>query len=155
MFVKKSVLELFDALSEEVFNYALSILKDYDDAKDAVQEVFIQHMRRENTFRGDSSYKTWLLAITRNYCYRKAANKSKMLKRVGTNPAAAYEMNMEASITLNDALEELTNEEYEIIYLREYAGYSYQEMAEILEISLDNVKIKIFRIRQKLRNYLK
>lgn len=152
---RKGAKELFNTYSNDVLNYSFSILKDIDDAEDAVQEVFMQFMKSENIFRGECSYKTWLLTITRNYCYKKINQKNNHLMLVADNLPDAYEMSMDASISLNDALSELPVEEYEIIYLREYAGYSYNEIAEILNITLDNVKIKLFRVRQKLRKYLK
>ena len=49
---------------------------------------------------------------------------------------------------------QLSPEDNELIYLREYENYSYKEIAEITEQSLENVKIKIFRARQKLRKIL-
>jgi RNA polymerase sigma-70 factor, ECF subfamily len=152
---KRSAKELFQTYSGDVFNYSLSILKDYDDAKDAVQEVFIRFIKSEETFRGECSYKTWLLTITRNYCYRKSEGKSNQLQKIDGALPNAYEMNIDSSISLNDALAELSKDEYEIFYLREYAGYSYLEIAEILKISVDNVKVKLYRVRQRLRKYLK
>lgn len=152
---KKPVSELFEVYYNDIFNYSLSILKDSDDAKDAVQEVFMRHLKSENVFRGECSYKTWLLTLTRNYCYKKQRNKSHKLQMVDENPAIAYEMNIDTKISLNDAIEGLSVDEYELFYLREYAGYSYQEIAAILKLSLENVKIKLFRIRQQLRKYLK
>jgi RNA polymerase sigma-70 factor, ECF subfamily len=152
---KKPVKELFESYSNDILLYSLSILKDYDDAKDAVQDVFAQFLKTEDAFRGDCSYKTWLLTITRNYCYKKLNNKSTQMQKIDENSSVTYEMNIETSISLNDALSGLSDDEYEIIYLREYAGYSYQEIAGILQISIDNVKIKLFRVRQKLRKYLK
>jgi RNA polymerase sigma-70 factor (ECF subfamily) len=152
---KKPVKELFESYSNDILHYSLSILKDYDDAKDAVQDVFAQFLKTEDAFRGECSYKTWLLTITRNYCYKKLNNKSTQLQKIDDNSSITYEMNIDTSISLNDALAGLSDDEYEIIYLREYAGYSYQEIAEILQISMDNVKIKLFRVRQRLRKYLK
>jgi RNA polymerase sigma-70 factor (ECF subfamily) len=50
---------------------------------------------------------------------------------------------------------QLNSDENELIYLREYEGYSYKEIAELTEQSLENIKIKIFRVRKKLREILK
>jgi RNA polymerase sigma-70 factor, ECF subfamily len=152
---KKSAKELFKTYSGDVLNYSYSILKDYDDAEDAVQEVFMQFMKSENIFRGECSYKTWLLTITRNYCYQKINKNPNHLVTIDANLPDTYEMSIDASISLNDALAELPVEEYELIYLRAYAGYSYNEISEVLNVSIDNVKVKLFRVRQKLRKYLK
>jgi RNA polymerase sigma-70 factor (ECF subfamily) len=151
---KKSAKELFRTYSNDVFRYSLSILKDYEDAKDAVQDVFMQFLKSEDSFRGECSSKTWLLTLTRNYCYKKLIHKSNGLERIDENLPDYYEMSVDSTITLNDALVKLSKEDYELIYLREYAGYSYLEISEILGISLDNVKIKLFRARQRLKEYL-
>jgi len=146
--------ELFDSYSDDIFNYALSLLKNYDDAKDAVQDVFVKFMSTQESFRGDCSYKTWLLVLTRNYCYQKNSRIKQSL-RLENNSKINYENDLDARITLNDAIARLNKEESEIIYLREFAGHSYKEMAAILDTSIDNIKVKLFRVRRQLRKYLK
>lgn len=150
----KTVTDIFNAYSSDVLNYSLSLLKNYDDAKDAVQEVFIRYINSQNNFKGECSYKTWLLTITRNYCFKILRSRSKNSDRIDENFRGSYNSNIETKITLNEILAKLTNEEYEILYLREFAGHTYQEMSEILGISLDNVKVKLYRIRQRLKKYL-
>lgn len=147
--------ELYKKYSDDVFNYSISLLKDYDLAKDAVQDVFIKFIDSENQFRGDCSYKSWLLVITRNYCYGKLRIKRKEPARLDDVNEIIEQNNFDENISLADAIAKLNHEDSEIIYLREYAGHSYKEMAEILETSIDNVKVKLFRVRKKLRKYLK
>lgn len=151
----KTVTELFNSYSNDILNYSLSLLKNYDDAKDALQDVFVKFINNQNSFRGECSYKTWLLTITRNYCYDRLDGKAKQPERIDENFLKVYEPRLDDIISLNDALSKLSQEEFELIYLREYACHSYQEMAEILGISIDNVKVKLFRVRQLLRKYLK
>lgn len=131
-------------------------MKNEDDSKDAVQEVFVKYAENENSFNRNCSYKTWLLVLTRNYCYNKSKSK-------GFNNASleeqtfkkTYEADYDTQITVRDALKQLNSKDNELIYLREYESYSYKEIAEITEQSLENVKIKIFRARKKLREILK
>lgn len=151
----KTVAELFNSYSNDILNYSMSLLKDYDDAKDALQEVFVRYINSQNSFKGECSYKTWLLVITRNYCFKKLNGKASRPLPIGENLLITFEAELDDKISLNDALEKLSKEEFEIIYLREYACYSYKEMAEILGITIDNVKVKLFRVREQLRKYLK
>ncbi len=152
---EKTVKELFSSYSDDILNYSMSLLKDSDDAKDAVQEVFIRFINSQSSFRGDCSYKTWLLVITRNYCYKKLNGKANQPVLIDENFQRTYEPKLEEKITLNDALKKLNSEEFELVYLREYACHSYHEIAEILGITVDNVKVKLFRVREHLRKYLK
>lgn len=69
-------------------------------------------------------------------------------------PSNDYEK-IEANISLTDAISKLTVEENELLYLKEYAGYSYKEISEILEINVNTSKTKLFKIRKQLKEYLK
>lgn len=149
------VKELFDRYSNDILHYSMSLLKDSSDAEDAVQEVFVKFINSYNSFRGECSYKTWLLIITRNYCFKKLNGKANRTISVDENLPETYELNLEEKITLDEAIKQLGKEEYELLYLREYAGHSYKEISEILNISVDNVKVKLFRVREQLRKYLK
>ena len=152
---KNNVKELFEQYSNDILHYSMSLLKDPDDAKDAVQDVFVKFINTQHTFKGNCSYKTWLLIITRNYCFKKLNGKANLPISIDDNLLETYEPNLDETITLDDAIKKLSREEYELIYLREYACHSYIEMAEILGITVDNVKVKLFRVREQLRKYLK
>jgi len=157
--LKKEILpltELYEKFSKDIFRYSLSILKNEDEAKDAVQEVFVKYAESESSFKGNCSQKTWLLVITRNYCYNRISSKgfnigsfdSEVLRK-------SYENDFEVVISLKDALENLTSEQNELLYLLEYEGYSYKEIAELTTQTIENVKIKIYRARKKLREILR
>lgn len=153
---KISLPELYERYSKDIFKYSFSILKGEDDAKDAVQEVFVKYVENESSFKGDCSYKTWLLVLTRNYCYNKIKSKGFNNTSLETQTFnKAYETDYDTDISIREALMKLETEDNELIFLREYEGYSYKEIAEITEQSLGNVKIKIFRARKKLREILK
>jgi RNA polymerase sigma factor (sigma-70 family) len=152
---EKAVAEIFETYSGEIFKYSMSLLKNSQDAQDAVQEVFVKFIQSRHSFRGDCSIKTWLLIITRNYCYKQLGGKDKSNIPLDENLFKAYDPNIDIKISLNDALEKIGKEEFELIYLREYAGHSYLEIAQILNISVDNVKVKLFRVREQLRKYLR
>jgi len=148
--------ELYERYSQDIFKYSFSILKDEDEAKDAVQDVFVKYAKNESSFKRNCSYKTWLLVLTRNYCYNKI--KSKGFNNVCLEEQTlnkTYETDFDIRITIREALMQLNSEDNELIYLLEYENYSYKEIAEITEQSLENIKIKIFRARQQLRKLLK
>jgi len=148
--------ELYERYSIDVLKYSLSILNNEEEAKDAVQEVFVKYAESESSFRRDCSQKTWLLVIARNYCYNRIQHSSFRkidLAKAGENEN--YEIDYDTNISLREALKMLTSEQNELIYLKEYEGYSYKEIAEITDQSLENVKVKLFRARKKLREILK
>ena len=148
--------DLFEKYFQDLFRYSLSILKDEDEAKDAAQESFARYFENEKSFRGDCSQKTWLLIIARNYCYSKLRRADSKNENIDEDTIAhVYEPNVEDVITLEEALKYLSPRQNELLFLKEYGGYSYNEISEITELSLENVKTILFRARQKLRKILK
>lgn len=141
--------------SKDVYRYAYSLLKNNEDAEDVVQDVFINYFNKSSSFRGNCSIKTWLLVLTRNQCYNviKARNirQTQPIEDLILDSDINY---VEDKLNIEDALKTLTTEENEIIFLREYSGFSYKEISQILEISVDNVKVRLFRAKQKLRKAL-
>ena len=151
-----SFTDLFRKYSQDLYRYSLSILKDEDDAKDAVQEAFIRYIEKEKSFRGECSQKSWLLIIARNYCYSKLKRADQSNEIINDETFnECYELHIEEEITLNEALKSLNPLQNEVLFLKEYGGYSYNEIAEITNLTLENVKTILFRARQKLKKILK
>jgi RNA polymerase sigma-70 factor (ECF subfamily) len=150
----RSIKEIFDTYSVDILAYAASLLKNKDDAKDALQEVFIRFINSRNGFKEDCSIKTWLLIITRNYCYTKLRQKKAEEVSLDESFLKSESISIESRVTLQEALARLPKEEYELLYLKEVAGYSCSEISSIMDISVPNVKIKLFRIRQHLKELL-
>jgi len=141
--------------SKDVYRYAYSLLKNNEDAEDVVQDVFMNYLKKSDSYRGDCSLKTWLLVLTRNQCYNviksRKIRQSESIEDVNLCSDINY---VEDKLNIEDALKTLTSEENEIIFLREYSDFSYKEIAQILNISIDNVKVRLFRAKQKLRKAL-
>lgn len=147
--------ELYKLYSKHIKNYAYTFLKNEEDSKDALQEVFRIFLESAGKFRGESSIKTYLLVITRNYCLHKI---NKLYKRYTDDEILTnyyYEINPEDKISIEQAISILMPLDRELLYLKEYGGYSYEEMSKMTGLSLSNVKIRLFRLRQNLREFLK
>ncbi|RJP70237.1 MAG: RNA polymerase sigma factor [Ignavibacteriales bacterium] len=149
------IADVFKLYAEDIFRYSYSILRNAYEARDAVQEVFLKYAESKNIFREECSIKTWLFTITRNYCYditRKKKHSAEKIQEDFLLPV--NNPDYENLISLKEAMKELTPDQNEIIYLRDYEGYSYKEIAELTGQSLENVKIKLFRAKQSLRKIL-
>ena len=148
--------KLYERYSKDIFRYSFSILKNNEEAEDAVQEVFVKYAESENSFKGECSYKTWLLIITRNYCLSRIRSKNFNSEDIDYEAFdKSVDPDYDSAISLREALMKLSSEHNELIYLKEYEGFSYKEISEITKLSLENVKIKLFRARQELRRILK
>lgn len=140
----------------DVFRYAYSILGNSEEASDAAQEVFLKLVLHRDSFRQECSLKSWLLILTRNYCYNRRQQKDyNAASPEETALVGNPESDLAQKLTLEAALKQLAPEANELLYLREVLGHSYQEIASITSQSLENVKIKLFRTRQQLRKLLR
>ena len=168
--------ELFGRFNSMVYNLAYQILGDREEALDVAQEVFLAIYRKMDTFRGESSLKTWIYRIA----VRRAANRFRWwnrLRRRGTvsleehlskNPEREPACSLTSkSQSPEDAL--LQQEEREevkrmlnglplqqriAVIMRDIEGLSYEEIAESLNVSLGTIKSRIARGREVLKHHL-
>lgn len=157
--------ELVRRYRNDVFGLAYHLIRDREDAWDVSQEVFIKAYRSIGRFRGEASFKTWLLRITSNHC--KDIFKKRKLKTVAfdgavesTLPASALEEPgrslevMELGRSIELALDSLSEKHRKVFVLREYEDMSYEEMAGVLGCSTGTVMSRLHHARKKLQKVL-
>ncbi len=166
--------EAFNALvlkyQKQVFNIAYGMLSDYEDASDAAQDVFIKVYRSIASFRGQSSFSTWLYRICSNVCndmLRKRQrrgisisldndeedNPASHLPSEEPTPAERLEES-ERSRAVREAINGLRKEYREIIVFSDMEQLSYEEIAKILRCPVGTVKSRLNRARNALRKKL-
>ncbi|MGP4079272.1 sigma-70 family RNA polymerase sigma factor [Pseudalkalibacillus sp. R45] len=152
---------LCDAVStygKQLTNFAFSYVKDWGLSEDIVQEVFLKAFRNYQSFRGDSSFKTWLYKITANQC--KDYLKSSYFKRVVlsnfllTKPKRdEYEI-FSNNDELSQSVFRLPVKYREIIILHYYEDLKIKEIANLLNMKEATVKTRLQRARTILKNEL-
>lgn len=131
-------------------------LKDSAMAEDAVQETFIKAYRHLDSFRGESSEKTWLISIAVNVCrdMRRGAwfryiDRSVDIEKLGLTSETAS-----PDTSLVRAIMRLPRRRMEVVLLHYYADMSQKEIAQMLRISEAAVSKRLARARQMLRTVL-
>lgn len=161
--------DAFAALVEEhqryVYNLALRVVKDENEALDLTQETFVRAWTALPNFRGQSQFRTWLYRIVTNLCYNRLPNLRRSLNDLGDDvmediseadsniPAQEFESN-ETRKYLYQAIEELDTNYKLLITLRYQSELSYEEIASTLNLPLGTVKTGIFRAKEQLRKSL-
>lgn len=165
--------QLIQRFQKPVYNLAWRLLNDPSDAGDVVQEVFLKVFRSVGSFRGDSSLRTWVYRIAVNESHNRrrwlfrhrrgetglesdfedAEARERPLMDPGESPFD-FTMNREAQLLLEEGVAALNPVFRAAIVLREVEDMSYDEIAEILEVSIGTVKSRIMRGREALRRYL-
>jgi RNA polymerase sigma-70 factor, ECF subfamily len=155
-----------------VYNLVYGILSDRADAADVTQEVFLHVFRGIRGFRGGSSLKTWLYRISvrqalnhRRWCWRHHRMQTS-IDVEGTEKSPALELKdaeatpfeqcaaHEVQATVRRALASVPPVFRSAVILRDLEGLSYEEIAEVLEVSVGTVKSRIMRGRRLLKEIL-
>jgi RNA polymerase sigma-70 factor (ECF subfamily) len=159
---------------QPLYNLAYRLLSDSGDASDVTQEIFLKVFRNISQFRGQSSLRTWVYRIAVNESH----NRRRWLfrhrhKEVGLEEETAEDseprerplrdgarspfdraFDQEKHALIQEALARINPGFREAVVLRDLEDLSYEEIAEILQISLGTVKSRIMRGREALRGQL-
>jgi len=164
---------LLARFQQPIYNLALRLLNDPSDAADVVQEVFLKVFRNVGHFRGQSSLKTWIYRITVNEAHNQRRwffrhrqrevgledeqEETRSMAQVlpdAMNSPFDYVFDRERQNLVEQALSKINPTFREVVVLRDIADLSYEEIAEVLQLSLGTVKSRILRGREALRQEL-
>jgi RNA polymerase sigma-70 factor (ECF subfamily) len=151
-----------------IFAVAFKITRNREDAQDVVQQSFYKAYAHLDTFKGESSFSTWLTRIAMNeafMCLRKNRTRNEVslehlqsgpeapfpmeIRDTGENPAAIYRQ-YEKQRILSQAMVHLSSELRATLFLR-LEGRTIKETAEIMGVGIVTLKSRLFRARKKLR----
>ena len=159
--------QLVERYQSHVYNLALRMLGDHDQAADATQEAFISAYRAIGGLRG-GNLRPWLLTIVANACRdlmrASKARRSLSLEELELTPGLAvpsreespedHALRQELGRELQRGLETLSHEGRMVVVLIDVQGLSYEEAARATHTSTGTVKSRLSRVRAQLRNYL-
>ena len=154
-----------------VYNLALRMVSNREDAADMTQEAFIKAYNSLPSFRGDSRFSSWLYRIASNVCLDFLRSKSRRPQSSLTlggdddedvqleipDPAAGPEEQLIKKLSmqsLSEGLKLLPDNQRQILAMRELGGMSYAEIGAALSLEEGTVKSRIFRARKKLCAFL-
>ncbi|NLC43304.1 MAG: RNA polymerase sigma factor [Clostridiales bacterium] len=157
---------LYRQYRKPVFTYLYGLTNNVQVAEDLTQETFLQVIRSIPSFRGDSKVTTWIFGIARNV-YRKWIERNKyssvslesiyyeLPDRNDTNIPDAMLESKEKNLLINRVISSLTEQQKELIILRDWHGLPYDNIAKIMGRSLSWVKVNIYRSRLEFRKKYK
>jgi RNA polymerase sigma-70 factor (ECF subfamily) len=158
---------LFDLHKRKVYSLCLRMTGDVVEAEDLTQDVFIQVFRKIATFRGDSSFSTWLYRVAVNTVLmelrKKHPRQVSLDEPVQLDSSCVQrdlgrsDLDLEGSvdrIALNRAIQELPEGCRRIFLLHEVEGYEHHEIAKLLRCSVGNSKSQLHKARLKMQDML-
>lgn len=158
--------EIVDQYADLAYSVAIRMLRNPEDAEDAVQEAYISAFKALPNFKGQSKLSTWLYRIVVNACLmklRKDKSRAKYLSEKSFDDAIVYDwkndpeeaaVNSELRSMLESGLDVLSPDLRAAVVLRDIQGLSTEESAEALDISIASLKSRLHRARIALRAHL-
>lgn len=141
--------------SDNVYRFILKNIRDQEKARDIVQDAFEKMWKKvdEVEFEKGKSY-LFTTAYRRMIDLIRREKKQGNWQEVKESAIKTSRQYSDLSEVLNEALQRLSEVQRSVVMLRDYEGYEYQEISEITELSLSQVKVYIFRARKQLKEYL-
>lgn len=149
---------IFSSHWQRAYNLAFHYTRHKEDSMDVVQEAFIKAYRNLSRFEPARDFGPWLLTIVRNLAIdllRKRKKWSEVPEQVANPKSLRRAEQRVLRQELWSALSTLDNEQQELIFLKDYQGHSYAEIARILDIPLGTVMSRLHYARKKLAEILK
>ena len=153
---EKAFSEVYARYSPRVYAYCRRYLGDYDAARDVFQETFLHFFQNCRNEKPLENLQSFLLMIARNLCNNQLSRAKQTTEYQDYMSSVSDTKNEREELLdlVKTAIELLPPEYREIFVLREYDGMSYSEIADITGEPMSQVKIKIFRAKQKVREIL-
>ncbi|MFQ5771497.1 MAG: RNA polymerase sigma factor [bacterium] len=150
---------IIDRYQKPIFNVALRMVNDYEDAQDVTQAVFVKAFEKLDTFKPKFKFFSWIYRMVINESINFINQKKQVdkLDRAFLSKAKTPEQNyldIELREKIQKALMDLPIDYRVVIILRHFEELSYNEMSYILKIPEKTVKSRLFTARQNLRNIL-
>ena len=157
---------LVDRYKDLVFSLALKMVKTREEAEEVAQDTFIKVFKSLGQFKGDSKFSTWIYKVTYNTCLDRLKKQKREQQVVSID-----EFNTNQIKSIDNALNKMENEEREkaiqdciqllpaddafLLTLFYFEEQSLEEIAKVIGLTSNNVKVKLFRCRKKLTSILK
>ncbi len=175
---QKGDLDAFEQLvikyQDRIYTLALRYLGNEEDAWDAAQEVFIKAYKSLHTFKGTSSFSTWIFKVCANICIDELRRRKRRIKAVSFDDSFSNPQGENLENIISDQghsvfeifekkqkmqfvyslLDDMKSEQKHALFLRVMMEYTYAEIAEIQKCSIGTVKSRLNRARYLFREKL-
>ena len=155
---REALAELYQRTRTSVYGFALSILKNTQDAEDVLHDCYVNLSAAAAGYRSSGKPMAWILTITRNLCLMKLRERQKTagLPREDWERYldSREEITPEDRLVLIQCMRRLNDQERQIVVLHAVSGFKHREIAELMELPVSTVLSKYRRALKKLRQSL-
>jgi len=147
----------------KLFRFATRLLGSQEEAKDVVQEALIKVWNGREQLNDVQNLEAWCMRIVKNLSLDRLRSSQRRpadgldshadIRQESLTPHETTELK-ESMKQIEQLMNALPDKQRQVMHLRDIEGYSYQEICEILEIDMSQVKVSLFRARQAVRDQL-
>lgn len=145
--------ELYELVKNNIYSFALSILRNHEDAMDTLQETFIHVYHNIDRYENKNKPLAWIYTITKNIAYSKIRSDKKTINIEEIEFVSHH--NYDDKLLIETLLKALSEEERNIVVLHVVNGFKFHEIARILDLKLSTTLSKYHRAMKKLKLLLK
>lgn len=149
---------------DKMFRFALRLIGNPEDARDIVQDAFLKIWNQQKQPHEVENMEAWCMRIVKNLCLdslKAGKVRKEAIKSIQRNQSIEYTVNPYQQAEKEDTMkrikqliDELPEKFRMIVHLRDIEEFSYKEIMEIMELSMDEVKVNLFRARKMLKDKL-
>lgn len=162
----KAFAVLVNQYKDLVFTLALRMLKHREEAEEVSQDTFIKVFKSLHKFKGDSKLSTWIYRVTYNNCLDRLKKQKAQYNIVAINEFTEHEVKTidnafenlveaERRQTIQECIQMLPNDDAFLLTLYYFEEQSIEDISKVVGLTVNNVKVKLFRSRKKLMTILK
>lgn len=147
----------------KLFRFAFRLLGSQEEAKDVVQDVMLKVWNGREQMATIDNMEAWCMRITKNMSLDRLRSKQRRvtdsmeegfeIRQESLSPHERTEI-QESMQRINELMKALPEKQRQVMHLRDIEGYSYNEICEILELDMSQVKVNLFRARGAVREKL-
>ena len=151
LFLDESAFQQFYEYTQTiVFAYIMSIIKNYDDSKDIMQETYVKIYLASKHYQSMSKPLAWVYTIARNECYTHLRRK-KITEEYNDNVVLPQSMNENTRMILENLFGLLNDNERQIVIMHSLWGFKHLEISQLLQMPLSTVLSHYHRAMKKMK----
>ena len=152
---------LFERYNKRIYNFLARMTMDRDLAEDLTQNVFLRIIKYRSSYREGARFQSWIYQIARNVFsdhYQTLKNRHSTfvdVEKIRENVADSEDSQMqgEKEALLQRSMARLTEEQRELLVLTRFQHMKYEEVAELMDTTVANIKVKVHRAIIRLREF--
>lgn len=153
---------IIDPIKDKLYRYALRIVKNEMEAEDVVQEVIIKLWKKKEQFAEIDNKEAWCMTLTRNLSIDKTRSRKGRTESIEdyhhvkdrTSDPHSKAQSSDMMKHIMELMDTLPENQKSVLHLRDVEGYSYKEISKITTLSVDQVKVNLYRARKSMRDKL-